>query len=195
METTQKPEKLVLEDGTLFQGHPFGYSRPVAGEVVFNTGMVGYPEAMTDPSYRGQILVLTYPLIGNYGVPGNGSHHGCLSAHFESNQIQIAGLIVSEVAEQHNHWNAHQSLKQWLKDHRIPALSGIDTRALTKRLREKGSMLGKICAQDNEIDFYDPNQDNLVSQVSIKEPEIYQGRGKTVIVIDCGCKHGILFFE
>ena len=192
MKPKQKPEKLILEDGTLFQGHSFGYSRPVAGEVVFNTGMVGYPEAMTDPSYRGQILVLTYPLIGNYGVPGNGSHHGYLSAQFESNLFQIAGLIVSEVAGQHNHWNAHQSLGQWLKEHRIPALSGIDTRALTKRLREKGSMLGKICAQDNEIDFYDPNQDNLVSQVSIKEPEIYQGRGKTVIVIDCGCKHGIL---
>ena len=192
MNMKSKNYKLILEDGTVFQGYSFGSAKAVAGEVVFNTGMVGYPEALTDPSYRGQILVLTYPLIGNYGVPGNGARPDRLSSHFESDRIQIAGLIVSEAAGSHNHWNARKSLDQWLKDHKVPALSGIDTRALTKILREKGSMLGKICCQDKETEFLDPNKENLVSAVSINKPEIYEGGRKTVVVIDCGCKHGIL---
>jgi carbamoyl-phosphate synthase small subunit len=192
MKRDNTPNKLFLEDGTVFSGRSFGYPKPVAGEVVFNTGMVGYPETLTDPSYRGQILVLTYPLIGNYGVPGNGFGQNSLSAHFESSRIQIAGLIVSEAAKRHNHWNALQNLDQWLQNQGIPALSGIDTRALTKILREKGSLLGKLCALSSDTEFYDPNQANLVSQVSIPKPEIFKGHEKTVVVLDCGCKHGII---
>jgi carbamoyl-phosphate synthase small subunit len=184
-------ERLVLEDGSELVGRSFGFSRAVAGEVVFNTGMVGYPEALTDPSYRGQILLLTYPLIGNYGVPSKRNLNG-LDCSFESERIQISGLIVAEYSANHNHWDAAKSLKQWLVQHEVPALSGIDTRALTKRLREKGSMLGKILVGEEDVALYDPNKDNLVSQVSIKSPVIYP-RGKTrVVVMDCGCKNSIL---
>jgi len=117
----------------------------ISGEVVFNTGMVGYPEALTDPSYRGQILVLTYPLIGNYGVPDESlvDHHG-LPKYFESSSIHISGLIVSSYSWQHSHWAAQKSLSKWLTDNNIPAMYGIDTRELTKKLREHGSILGCI---------------------------------------------------
>jgi hypothetical protein len=127
------------------QGNSFGANTSVAGEVVFNTGMVGYPEALTDPSYRGQILVLTYPLIGNYGVPDESVRNGDgLPTYFESNQIHIAGLIVSSYSWQHSHWAAQKSLSKWLTDNGVPAIYGIDTRALTKHLRERGSILGRI---------------------------------------------------
>jgi len=117
----------------------------MAGEVVFNTGMVGYPEALTDPSYRGQILVLTYPLIGNYGVPDESIKDNLgLPMYFESSSIHISGLIVSEYSWEHSHWAAHKSLSDWLKQYNIPAMYGVDTRALTKKLREHGSMLGRI---------------------------------------------------
>jgi len=182
---------LTLEDGTVMQGMAFGASRPVAGEVVFNTGMVGYPETLTDPSYTGQILVITYPLVGNYGVPGNRSVDD-LDASFESEKIRIAGLVVSEVAENHNHWNAAKSLHQWLLAQKIPAVSGIDTRLLTKRLRQKGSMLGTMAPNGNPIDYYDPNKDNLVSRVSVSEPVVYERGKKKVILVDCGCKNNII---
>src|SRR2546428_442216 len=120
---------LRLQDGGLFPGTHFGCVKPVAGEVVFNTGMVGYTEALTDPSYRGQILVLTYPLIGNYGVPDTVASAG----EFESRRIQAAGLIVSEICRQPNHWNALRSLSEWLESEGIPAMTSLDTRALTKR--------------------------------------------------------------
>src|SRR5437773_2747785 len=138
---------LLLEDGSLFEGWGFGFPRSISGEVVFNTGMVGYPEALTDPSYRGQILVLTYPLIGNYGVPGQNFSNN-LAVVFESDRIQIAGLIVSESSFSYSHWNATRSLSQWLHEEKVPALTGIDTRALTKYIREKGTMLGKILIGD-----------------------------------------------
>lgn len=134
------------ENGSrLLAGHSFGANVDVAGEVVFNTGMVGYPEALTDPSYRGQILVLTYPLIGNYGVPDDTmlDAHG-LPLYFESASIHIAGLIVSSYSWQHSHWCAQKSLSKWLTDKGIPAIYGIDTRELTKTLREHGSILGRI---------------------------------------------------
>jgi carbamoyl-phosphate synthase small subunit len=117
----------------------------ISGEVVFNTGMVGYPEALTDPSYRGQILVLTYPLIGNYGVPDESlkDEHG-LPTYFESNSIQISGLIVSSYSWEHSHWAAQKSLSKWLTNSNVPAIYGIDTRALTKKLREFGSILGRL---------------------------------------------------
>jgi carbamoyl-phosphate synthase small subunit len=184
--------KLLLEDRSIFEGCSFGFPRSVAGEVVFNTGMVGYPEAFTDPSYKGQILVLTYPLVGNYGVPGN--HNGkMLDSRFESNRIQISGLIVSEACLEHNHWDADKSLAKWLYEERIPALSGIDTRALTKHLRENGSMLGKVLIEEDPIEFHDPNRDQLVSRVSVSRPMFYPGGRKRVLLIDCGCKNSIFW--
>lgn len=127
------------------QGRSFGAAVDMSGEVVFNTGMVGYPEALTDPSYRGQILVLTYPLIGNYGVPDENVKDALgLPLYFESNNIHISGLVVSSYSWQHSHWAAQKSLSKWLCDNNIPAMYGVDTRALTKKLREHGSILGRI---------------------------------------------------
>jgi carbamoyl-phosphate synthase small subunit len=191
MEVSGENYNLELEDGTILEGTSFGAPKSVAGEVVFNTGMVGYPETLTDPSYRGQILVLTYPLIGNYGVPNN--HKTIELEHeFESDRIQISGLIVSEVSENYSHWNSAMSLPQWLKEQGIPALSGIDTRALTKRLRQKGTMLGKIEMPKDNLAFCDPNKKNLVSEVSVTKPVIYEGGEKRVVLIDCGCKLSII---
>ncbi len=184
--------QIVLEDGTKFIGNMFGSTVPAAGEVVFNTGMVGYPEAMTDPSYKGQILVFTYPLIGNYGVPAD-TKGPELDSAFESERIQVAGLVVAEVAANHNHWNSSKSLAVWLGENGVPALSGIDTRALTKKLRQQGSMLGKILVKETDTSpFYDPNKDLLVDQVSTKEPRRYGDGDKTVVLVDCGCKLNII---
>ena len=181
--------KLLLEDGTILEGISFGAEESISGEVVFNTGMVGYPETMTDPSYRGQILVLTYPLIGNYGVPGDEKEE--LSKHFESEKIQIQALILSNYIENHNHWNAERSLSEWMKENDIPGLYGIDTRMLTKKLREKGTMLGKIVF-DNDVELEDPNQRNLVSEVSIDKPITYKRGEKKILLIDCGVKNNII---
>jgi carbamoyl-phosphate synthase small subunit len=136
---------LYLADGTTIEGYSFGASTSAAGEVVFNTGMVGYPEALTDPSYRGQILVLTYPLVGNYGVPDESikDEYG-LPEFFESNSIHISGLVVSSYSWEHSHWAAQKSLSDWLIENHIPAIYGVDTRALTKKLREHGSILGRL---------------------------------------------------
>jgi len=193
MHSDRSKDLLLLEDGSVFRGRSFGFPGSVAGEVVFNTGMVGYPETLTDPSYRGQILVLTYPLIGNYGVAALDPSDG-LASGFESSRIQITGLIISGLSTEHNHWNAARSLPDWLRGERVPALSGIDTRALTKHLREKGSMLGKVLAQEQhgEVEFHDPNKENLVSLVSVREPVIYPGGKKRVVLIDCGCKNSII---
>jgi carbamoyl-phosphate synthase small subunit len=183
--------RLILEDGTSFQGISFGYEQSVAGEVVFNTGMTGYPETLTDPSYKGQILTLTYPLQGNYGVPEEKTAEN-LFTKFESGSVQISALLVSDYSAEYHHWDSRQSLGAWLKRARVPALEGIDTRILTKKLRERGTMLGRIEFRDEKIDFYDPNMDNLVQQVSISEPVEY-GSGKIKIaLIDCGCKHNII---
>ena len=187
----EKTAKLKLEDGTIITGKSFGFENSVSGEVVFNTAMTGYPESLTDPSYKGQILVLTYPLIGNYGVPEN-KYIDDLPAEFESDKVHISALIIADYSFKFNHWNASQSLGEWLKQHEIPALYDIDTRALTKRLREKGSMLGKIIFDDYEPETYDPNKDNLVEQVSIKEKKVY-GTGKTkIMLVDCGVKTNII---
>lgn len=182
---------LILADGTEFGGYSFGAEISISGEVVFNTGMVGYVESLTDPSYYGQILTMTYPLIGNYGVPGTESHLE-LPRYFESSRIHISALIVSDYSYHYSHWNAEKSLSDWLKKEEIPALHGIDTRALTKQLREQGTMLGKVVfAQD--VEFYDPNQENLVTQVSTKEINIFNEKGSPrIIVIDCGVKTNIL---
>ena len=153
--------------------------------------MVGYPESLTDPSYRGQILTLTYPLIGNYGVPGNNKEDNLLK-YFESDKIQIQGLIVSNYSKNYYHWNAKKSLSEWIREYKIPGIYDIDTRELTKKLREKGTMLGKIIYDKEQIEFDDPNKRNLVAEVSIKKPIIYKKGKKRVIVIDCGVKNNII---
>src|SRR5690349_8510738 len=144
---------LLLEDGTVFEGISFGYEGPVAGEVVFCTGMVGYPETLTDASYRGQILAMTYPLIGNYGVQDR--------ATWEDDHIHVAGLIVSDYVDTPSHAQSTMTLATWLQQEGIPALEIKDTRLLTKHIRTHGTMLGKIVF-DDDIPFYDPDLDNLV---------------------------------
>jgi carbamoyl-phosphate synthase small subunit len=189
--TEGKKMKLVLEDGSEFKGISFGSYRSISGEVVFNTAMTGYPESLTDPSYKGQILALTYPLIGNYGVPDEAIEEN-LYKHFESDRLHISGLIVSDYSVEYSHWNANRSLGDWLKQHDIPGIHGIDTRHLTKILREKGTMLGKVISDGEDVDLYDPNQDNLVAQVSIGKKEVY-GKGKfRILLIDCGVKYNII---
>ncbi len=187
----RKPAKLILKDGSIFHGYSFGSKKPVTGEVVFNTGMVGYPESLTDPSYRGQILVLTYPLIGNYGVPGYEKEDNLLK-YFESDRIQVQGLIISDYSNDYTHWNAKKSLSEWMREHEIPGIFGIDTRALTKKLREKGTMLGKIVYGKEIMSFKDPNKRNLVAEVSISEPIIYKKGKKKVVIVDCGTKNNII---
>jgi carbamoyl-phosphate synthase small subunit len=192
MSIERTPAHLCLQDGSVFHGYSFGTKVPANGEVVFNTGMIGYPESLTDPSYRGQILVMTYPLIGNYGVPGDEMEWG-LSKHFESSKIQVRGLVVTEYSVDYSHWEAKRSLDEWMKENGIPGIYGIDTRALTKHLREHGTLLGKITYDDPDaIGFEDPNKENLVSQVSIKEPVEYTRGKKRVLLIDCGVKNNII---
>lgn len=174
--------KLFLEDKSSFEGTSFGAPVEASGEVVFNTGMVGYVESLTDPSYAGQILVCTYPLIGNYGVPE--------SSRFESKKIQVAGLVVSEYSNTYSHHGAIESLAQWLKRSRIPAITGIDTRALTKKLRERGVLLGHLGARSPRK-FTDPNETNLVAKVSQKQ-KTKAGRGDLrIVLVDCGAKENI----
>ncbi|MBI4126286.1 MAG: glutamine-hydrolyzing carbamoyl-phosphate synthase small subunit [Deltaproteobacteria bacterium] len=185
---------LTLEDGSVFPGFSFGAPVEAAGEVVFNTGMVGYPESFSDPSYRGEILVLTYPLIGNYGVPATMTSP--LESSFESERVQIEGLVVSEFSESHSHWQATKGLADWLVEQGVPGIAGIDTRALTKILREKGTMQGYIL-RDPESGIRNPTLSkthprHVVSEVSVKEPIEYKGGKKRVAVVDCGCKNTII---
>ncbi len=187
----QSSVKIVLEDGTVFNGKSFGAQKSASGEVVFNTAMTGYTESLTDPSYKGQILVLTYPLIGNYGVPSKEKAEN-LFKFYESYKLHVSGLVVSDYSFQYNHWNADQSLSDWLSKDGIPGIYDVDTRALTKVLREKGTMLGKIIYNEQDVKLYDPNKDNLVSQVSISEKQVY-GNGKyKIVLIDCGVKYNII---
>lgn len=190
------PERatLVLEDGSEYPGVSFGSRESIAGEVVSNTGMVGYPETMTDPSYAGQILVLTYPLQGNYGVPGVGRDDLGLPAGFESERIQVAGLAISTLAPDTSHWEAQRSLHGWMAEEGIPGIAEIDTRALAKRIREKGAMLGKVVVNVNgdDVPFRDPNKENLVAGVSVPEPIEYGKDGPRVVLIDTGAKANIV---
>uniref|UniRef100_A0A8C5P484 Multifunctional protein CAD n=1 Tax=Jaculus jaculus TaxID=51337 RepID=A0A8C5P484_JACJA len=194
---------LVLEDGSVLRGQPFGAAVSAAGEVVFQTGMVGYPEALTDPSYKAQILVLTYPLIGNYGIPSDELDEFGLSKWFESSEIHVAGLVVGECCPTPSHWSAHCTLHEWLQQHGIPGLQGVDTRELTKKLREQGSLLGKLVQNGTEpssLPFLDPNAQPLVPEVSIKIPRVFNAGGAPrILALDCGlkynqirclCKHG-----
>lgn len=183
--------KLILEDSSEFQGFSFGHKSSISGEVVFNTSMTGYPESLTDPSYKGQLLTLTYPLVGNYGVPGFIKENE-MHKFYESERVQVSALIISDYSFKYNHWNAEKSLGDWLVENEIPGIYGVDTRALTKLIREKGSMLGKIIIDDNDCELYDPNVHNLVAQVSIKEKQVY-GNGKyRILLIDCGVKNNII---
>lgn len=176
--------KLILKDGSEFTGKSFGANKSVSGEVVFATGMVGYPETLTDPSFRGQILVLTYPLIGNYGVPKK--------EFWESGKIQISGLIVCNYIDTPSHHAMEMTLGQWLKNEGIPALEIKDTRLLTQKLRTEGVMLGKIVFGKDNQKFEDPNSRNLVAEVSTKEIISFGKGEKTIVLIDCGVKQNIV---
>lgn len=188
--------RLILADGTEWIGYSFGACKSISGEVVFNTGMVGYPEALTDPSYAGQILVLTYPLVGNYGVPDDRILDTLgLPLHFESSKIQVTGLIITDYSTEPSHYTLSKSLSAWLNEHNIPAIYGLDTRALTKFLRTRGAMLGKIvqaCDSAANVPFIDPNHTNLVASVSRTSPNVYGDGPIRILAVDCGMKNNII---
>ncbi len=196
MQATDAPRRafLTLEDGSVFQGFSFGYEKPCAGEVVFNTAMTGYPESLTDPSYEGQILVTTYPILGNYGVPSKEvKSEDNVSDYFESSHIHCEAIVCQDYSWVPSHWQAERPLSDWLREEHIPGIYGIDTRTLTKLLREKGSMLGKITFEGGEdIDFHDPNTENLIARVSTREVKEFGEGEKTVVLVDCGTKYNIL---
>ncbi|WP_311439913.1 glutamine-hydrolyzing carbamoyl-phosphate synthase small subunit [Hoylesella buccalis] len=186
---------LVLSDGTRFHGKSFGYDAPVAGEVVFNTAMMGYPESLTDPSYEGQLLTLTFPLVGNYGVPPFTMEENGIPSFMESERIHASALIVSDYSDYYSHWNAVESLSEWLKREKVTGITGIDTRELTKVLRENGVMMGKILFDENpeRIPEADYAGINFVDRVSCKEIIRYnEGAGKKVVLVDCGVKANII---
>ena len=189
-----KKVTLVLSDGTCFHGKSFGYEKPVAGEVVFNTAMMGYPESLTDPSYAGQILTFTFPLVGNYGVPPFTFEANKLPSFMESDKIYVAAMICADYSEEYSHWNAVESLSDWLKREHVPGITGVDTRELTKVLREHGVMMGKILFDDNEeVPEADYEGVNFVDKVSCKEIIRYnEGAGKKVVLVDCGVKANII---
>ena len=193
-----KDVTLVLQDGTEFKGKSFGYEKPVAGEVVFNTAMMGYPESLTDPSYAGQMMVLTYPLVGNYGVPPFTVEQNGIATFMESDRIYASAIIVSDYSQAYSHWNACESLGDWLKREKVPGITGIDTRQLTKVLREHGVMMGKLVFDDAEINSQLTEQEdygsiNWVERVSCKDVIRYnEGAGKKVVLVDCGVKNNII---
>lgn len=178
---------LILEDGTRYKGYSFGAEHCANGEVVFSTAMTGYTESLTDPSYSGQMIVLTYPLAGNYGVPGSG--------FWESGRIYAQALIVSDYSDSYSHWNAVESLGDWLKRENVAAITGIDTRSLAKRLRDRGVMCGKIEIEgvDNTQNIIEYGSVNYIAQVSCKEVILYNaGAAKRVVLVDLGVKSNII---
>ena len=188
---------LILDDGTRFHGQSFGYEKPVAGEVVFNTAMTGYPESLTDPSYAGQLMVLTYPLVGNYGVPPFTIEANGIPTFMESEKIHAEAIIVADYSVEYSHWNAVESLANWLKREHIPGVTGIDTRTLTKKLREHGVMMGRILFDDGKddavVEAENYGEVNYVDRVSCKEVIRYnEGAGKKVVLVDCGVKANII---
>ena len=189
----QRKATLILDDGSRFEGYSFGCERAVAGEVVFNTAMTGYVESLTDPSYRGQIMVMTYPLVGNYGVPMKAAEPNGVSCFMESDRIHMEGIVVSDYSHSYSHWNAVESLGDWLKREQVFGLTGIDTRALAKHLREHGSMKGKIILEGGEdIGFADPYTVNQVAEASCREVIVYGTGSKKVVLVDCGVKDNII---
>ena len=213
---TRKPAQLRLGNGRVLEGWSFGYDGPASGEVVFSTSMVGYPESLTDPSFQGQILCVSYPLVGNYGTPDMSTGPDGLSLRAESERIHVRGLVIADYSENYSHWDAVESLGDWLKREHVPGISGIDTRALTRMIREEGVMPGEIVIggdfstpleMTNNPSFrpsevsplsFRPSEargeisENLVSQVSCKEV-LHYGKGqKRAVLVDCGVKHNIL---
>jgi len=194
------PAVLQLKSGEIFRGTSFGAEMNVSGEAVFTTSVVGYPESMTDPSYRGQILVFTQPLIGNYGVPGLFKDKYGLLKYFESDRIQCEGIVVNDYATRYSHWTAVESLGEWCARHGVPAITGVDTRAIVHVLRDQGSTLSKLVVGDDaanedfsKIAYNDPNERNLVADVSTPVPVSHNPFGDVKIaVIDCGVKTNIL---
>ena len=213
-----KDVTLILDDGSRFHGKSFGYEKSVVGEVVFNTAMTGYPESLTDPSYAGQLMTLTYPLVGNYGVPPFTFGANGLPVFMESGKIHAEAIIVSDYSEKYSHWNAVESLADWLKREQVPGITVIDTRELTKVLREHGVMMGRIVFGNEESEAEDEGFSaygdiNYVDRVSCKEIVVYAGDKsrtfsvgiskdelnaqldsslKKVILVDCGVKANII---
>jgi carbamoyl-phosphate synthase small subunit len=177
--------KLVFNDGTTYEGVSFGAEKATPGEIVFSTGMVGYPESLTDPSYAGQILVMTYPLVGNYGIPK--------SSYWESEKMQISGLVVCNYIDTPYHFQSQKTLGAWLKESGVPALEIKDTRQMALKIRDEGVQLGKIIFEGQDVDITDPNAANLAAQVSMQGVNILNENGKkTVVVFDCGVKNNII---
>jgi carbamoyl-phosphate synthase small subunit len=196
---TNSPAMLTIQGGPVFKGTAHGANANVSGEAVFTTSLVGYPESMTDPSYRGQILIFTTPLIGNYGVPSSERDEYGLLRHFESPYIQCAGVVVADIATQYSHWTAVESLSEWCAREGVPIVSGVDTRALVTYLREQGSSLARISVgesydEDEDASYTDPAQQNLVAHVSTKAPFLVESPGGDlhVALLDCGVKENIL---
>ncbi len=189
----QRSATLLLEDGSQFNGIQFGAEKSVSGEIVFNTAMTGYPESLTDPSYSGQILVITYPLVGNYGVPEMEVENGLLK-FFESEKVHIKALVVSDYSYAYSHWNAVKSLSDWLVEHDVPAIWGVDTRAITKIIREKGVMMAKLTPEGSEPIENCPKygETNIVAEVSPTQISEYGSGDKTVVLVDYGAKFNII---
>ncbi|MBI3859381.1 MAG: glutamine-hydrolyzing carbamoyl-phosphate synthase small subunit [Thaumarchaeota archaeon] len=202
-EASSKDAFLLLQDGSIYFGRGFGSGSDSVGEVVFNTGMVGYPESLTDPSYAGQILCFTYPLIGNYGVPSYKERDAFgLPKSFESGSIQVKGAVVQEACKTPSHWSSEKTLSEWLASEGVPGIEGVDTRALVTRLREVGVMMG-IIANGQDLDQADRFRDqlrkaagydtiHLVREVSVRTPVVYGTGDRRVALIDCGAKLGIV---
>lgn len=194
---------LGLEDGTILLGNGFGAATKVSGEVVFNTSMVGYPELLTDPSYYEQIVVMTYPIVGSYGVPPYSIRDNAgVPLHFESDSIKVKGFVVHSLSRP-SHWSSHKRLEDWLAEENVPGIYGVDTRALTQKLRTRGTMLGMLKVSEEPINIEefraelktltDPNATDLVKHVSPSEPIFHEGNDSAIVaVIDCGLKFGIL---
>src|SRR3989441_5461683 len=194
---------LVLEDGSVIQGVGFGAETEISGEVVFNTSMMGYPELLTDPSYQEQIVVMTYPVLGAYGVPPTSIRgDGGVPLHFESDSVKVKGFVVHSLSRP-SHWSNQKTLDEWLTEQGVPGIFGVDTRVLTQRLRNKGTMLAVLkvssspfnlkVVTDRVFQLQDPNKLDLVQKVSLKEPIYYDGKEQpTIVILDCGVKYGIL---
>jgi len=194
---------LALEDGIIFRGRSFGARLDASGEVVFNTSMIGYPELLTDPSYHEQIVVMTYPILGSYGVPPYSlcDEHG-LPLHYESDSIKVRGYAIHSLSRP-SHWSSDRTLEDWMDQEKVPGIQGIDTRAVTRKIRTNGTMLGLLKTSDNEIGqeqvkeelsrLTDPNNKDLVRDVTPSEPIHYVNNSDaTVVVLDCGIKYGIV---
>jgi len=194
---------LALEDGSLFVGKSFGAETTSVAEVVFTTGMVGYPESMTDPSFAGQLLCFTYPLIGNYGVASMGDVDSMgFPRQFESESIKVSGIIVQEWCEKPNHWASRRTVSEWMASEGIPGICDVDTRALVSKIREAGVMMGVLASGSGltnrkgllrvlrDATRYDAIE--FVRRVSPKKPQVYGNSEKTVVLLDCGSKFSII---